>query len=76
MAAIPPDQNDNQAPTLLAVIWVVATISTILAACRLFTRFKILKTAGKDEIALIISVVKQTWSPPCQAPHAELTVRS
>ncbi|MCJ1398245.1 hypothetical protein MMC11_001442 [Xylographa trunciseda] len=57
MAAVQPDQNDNQAPTLMAVIWVVTTISTTLAACRIFTRFKILKAGGKDDIALIISVI-------------------
>ncbi len=42
----------------MAVIWLVTSISTTLAACRLYTRLKILKAAGKDDVALAFSVVE------------------
>ena len=45
---------------LLAVYWVVTTVSTTLAFCRFFTRLKVAKAAGKDDIALALSVVRPT----------------
>lgn len=53
-----PDLNESRAPLLMAVIWLVTSISTTLAACRLYTRLKILKAAGKDDVALAFSVVE------------------
>ena len=52
-----PDPNESRVALLMAIIWVAAGISTTLAACRLFTRLLILKAAGKDDIALVLSVV-------------------
>lgn len=53
----PPNLEESRAPMLMAIIWVVTSISTTLAACRLFTRFRILEAAGKDDVALVFSVV-------------------
>ena len=61
------DQNGNRTPVLLAVYWVVTTISTILAFCRFYTRLKIAKAAGKDDIALALSVVRPTTLRRLQA---------
>ena len=55
--AISPNLNESRASMLMAIIWVVTSISTTLATCRLFTRVTILKAAGKDDVALVLSVV-------------------
>ena len=57
-----PNLNESRAPLLMAIIWIVAFISTTLATCRLFTRTTILKAAGKDDIAIILSVVASSAS--------------
>ena len=57
---ISSEQNGNRAPLLLIVTWILTAISTILAFCRFFTRLRIVKAAGKDDIALALSVVRPT----------------
>lgn len=44
--------------TSLAVIWVFASLSTIVVVLRLLSRFKYAKAPGLDDAIIVISLVR------------------
>ena len=53
------DVHGNRVALLMTIIWVFTVISTILAMCRIFTRLTLVNSAGKDDIAIFLSVVNR-----------------
>ena len=51
----------NKGPTILATIFVVAALSTLFTAARLYVRGKILRQFHADDWLIVISLVSATW---------------
>lgn len=66
----PAGGDETKAPELVAVFWVLKTISILCVAARLFTRIRLLRSAGLDNVVIVISLVRVPsmrppglWSP-------------
>ena len=47
-------------PTIVGVMWVETAIALVFVCLRLWTRFKITRTAGWDDYLIIVSWVRNT----------------
>jgi len=54
----PPGGDQNRAPLLNAVEWTLTSLSIVFVGCRLFTRLRIVRSPGLDDVFIIISIVR------------------
>ena len=64
---VPPVGGDhNRGPELIAVTWVFTALAAFVVSLRLFTRVKILKETGLDDIFTVLSLVSSRFHcDPC-----------
>lgn len=54
----PPGGDQNRAELLNTVTWVLTGLSTVLVGLRLFTRFRLIRNPGRDDVAVVLSSVR------------------
>lgn len=55
MAEIPPDEN--RGPMTLGVITAMTVVALFCLLARLYTRFRLLKAPGWDDLVLVLTMV-------------------
>ena len=50
--------EDTRAPELLGITWSFAALATILGAVRLYTRLRILRQKGWDDVLTFLALVR------------------
>lgn len=66
MAGTPAYDQQNKGPVLLAVMWALTGLATVLVWARLFIRLKIVRAFGLDDRLIAISMVSSSWTPVVQ----------
>lgn len=57
----PPIGGDrNRGPELLAVIWVFTIVALLTVGLKIYTRIKILRETGLDDLLIFFSTVSRT----------------
>lgn len=66
-STVPPIGGDqNRGPELIAVTWVFTALAAFVVSLRLFTRVRILKETGLDDIFTVLSLVSsRSHCYPC-----------
>lgn len=62
MASPLPDGDVSRAPTLIGVFVTMTSIAMLCLAARLYTRFRILKKPGADDLVLTVNMVNSSIS--------------
>lgn len=61
MAVSTLDQdNDNQGPTILAVMWTMTMLALVFVVTRLCVRSRLLRNFGLDDWLIAASMVRET----------------
>lgn len=56
-ALLPMRHAENKAPTIIGVFAAMTALSILCAAARIYTRFRLLRTPGMDDLVIVLSVV-------------------
>ena len=54
---LPMGHAGNRAPTIIGVFAAMTALSILCVAARIYTRFRLLRTPGMDDLVIILSVV-------------------
>lgn len=54
---LPMRHAGNRAPTIIGMFAAMTALSILCAAARIYTRFRLLRTPGMDDLVIILSVV-------------------
>lgn len=58
-----PEENENRAPELLAVLWTFTTLALVVVLLKVYTRVKIIRETGLDDFLILFSMVKKISHP-------------
>lgn len=59
MAVTIDNRNDSKGPEVLAVLWILTGLTTLIVLARLYIRLKMLRNFGVDDYLIAISMVKR-----------------
>ncbi|KAL8682430.1 MAG: hypothetical protein Q9224_006781, partial [Gallowayella concinna] len=54
----PPDGNNNNGTSILIITWLFTIISTIIVILKVYTRLRIIRQFGADDILTILALVR------------------
>ncbi len=54
----PPDGDTSKGPSMLIIIWLFTAISTIVVGLKMWTRLKIIREFGADDVLTILALVR------------------
>ena len=54
----PPDGDASKGPSMLIIIWLFTAISTIVVGLKMWTRLKIIREFGADDVLTILALVR------------------
>ena len=68
MALTAENINDDKGPKILAVLWTLTALTTLMVMGRIFIRVRMLKNFGIDDYLIVISMVRtlSVYFPPCK----------
>lgn len=61
-AAAGKNPHDNQGPTILATMWTLTMITTLIVIARIFIRTYIVKALGPDDWLIMVAMVRSNES--------------
>lgn len=60
MAVTAENINDDKGPKILAVLWTLTALTTMMVMARIFIRVRMLKNFGIDDYLIVISMVRHS----------------
>ena len=60
----PPDGDQDRGPELVAFTWTFTALASTIVALKVFTRIKIIREPGLDDIFIVFSLVSLRVEPP------------
>ena len=58
MAVTAENLHDDKGPKILAVLWTLTGLTTVIVIVRVYIRLKLLRNFGMDDYLIVISIVR------------------